>query len=324
MKIQKNVKLAPYTTYKIGGLARYFVAVKTEDDIREALGWAKEKKVSYFILGGGSNLLISDEGYDGLVISIQNHRRVGSSYGNNRSSYGRVILEVSSGALMRELVEETTNSGLIGLEWAGGLPGQLGGAIRGNASCFGGQIEDIIKNVKAMDPYGNIKIFNKNQCKFKNKTSIFKEKPELIILSAEIKFKKGDRAKLQEKVNYCLKWRKENQPIEFGTCGSVFTRKLLNELPKDFFDKHPDTQIAIKGINKQRFRELGTAYLIDYGLGLKGLRVGDAEISHKHANFIVNIGNARAEDVIILLSIVKSRVLNKYGILLEEEVYYLS
>ena len=314
MKIQKNVKLAPFTTYRIGGPAKYFIVVKTEEDIREALSWARSNNVPYFILGGGSNLLVADEGYNGLVISLQNNNFI---FKDDR-------LIADAGTTIHDLVTNSVEREFSGLEWAGGLPGQLGGAIRGNANCFGGHMHDVIKKVRIMLPDGSIKIFSKRQCKFSQKNSIFKQKSEYIILSAELKFKKGNKNKLQERVNYCVNWRAKNQPKKHGTCGSVFTRVLLKDLPKDFFDKHPDTKEAVKGIGKQKFQELGTGYLIDRGLGLKGMRIGGAMVSYKHANFVVNVKNAKAEHILIMNSLIKSRVMNKYGIILEEEVHYLN
>ena len=312
MNIQTNVELAPYTTYRIGGPAKYFCKAKTEEEILEALNWAKTKSVPYFILGGGSNLLIADEGYGGLVIHLVNNT---FEFKGNR-------LIAQAGANMQDLVSASVDKGLGGLQWAGGLPGQLGGAIRGNANCFGGHIEDVVYSVRAITPEGKIKTFGKRKCKFGHNKSIFKQKPGHIILSAELKLKPQDKKVLQDRMNYCLNWRKENQPKKEGTCGSVFTRVRLSDLPKNFFQKHPEAQIAVKGLQRQKFSELGTGYLID-ALGFKGKEIGGAKVSHKHANFIVNTASAKAEHILIMNSIIKSRVLNEYGIILEEEVHYL-
>ena len=314
MHLQQNVQLAPYTTYGIGGPAKYFVEAKNENEIREALIWAQKNNVPYFILGGGSNLLISDEGYNGLVIHLATKNYI----------FKKNKLIADAGCDVQTLVAESVKLELDGFQWAAGLPGQLGGAIRGNANCFGGHTEDIVSKVWAATPAGKIKIFNKRQCKFGHKTSIFKQKPQYIILSAQIMFKPGNKKELEERMNYCLNWRKTNQPHKKeGTCGSVFTRVRLSDLPKDFFNKYPETRGAVKGLQRQKFSELGTGYLID-SLGFKGRRIGGAQVSYKHANFIVNTANATAEHILIMNSIIKSRVLDEYGIILEEEVYYLS
>ena len=312
LKIKKNILLAPYTTYKIGGPAKYFVEAKTEEEILEALTWAQKNDVPYFVLGGGSNLLISDAGYDGLVIHLANK--------NYKFDGDRLVAD--AGCEVKTLVEDSVERGLDGFQWAGGLPGQLGGAIRGNANCFGGHTEDIIYSARAVTPKGKIKIFSNKQCKFGHKTSLFKQKPGYIILSAEIRLKHGDKKVIEEKMNYCVNWRAENQPKKEGTCGSVFTRVRLSDLPKGFFDRHPETKEAVKGLQRQKFSELGTGYLID-SLALKGKMIGGAQVSHKHANFIVNTANATAEHILIMNSLIKSRVLNEYGVILEEEVHYL-
>lgn len=313
MNIQTNVKLAPYTTYRIGGPAKHFVEAETEEEILEALSWAKKQNLPYFILGGGSNLLISDEGYGGLVIHLT----------NKNYKFDSDNLTADAGCEVKTLVEECVKRELDGFQWAGGLPGQLGGAIRGNANCFGGHTEDIIHSVRTITPNGKIKTFSKRKCRFGHKTSLFKQKPGYIILSAQIALKPGDKKTLEERMNYCVNWREQNQPKKEGTCGSVFTRVRLSDLPQGFFDRHPETQEAVKGLQRQKFSELGTGYLID-SLALKGKMIGGAQVSHKHANFIVNTANATAEHILIMNSLIKSRVLNEYGVILEEEVYYLA
>ena len=174
---------------------------------REALKWAQDNNVPIFVLGGGSNLLVADKGYNGLVIFLQ----------NNKFKFKGNKLIVDAGMPMQDLVRVSVERGLRGLEWAGGLPGQLGGAIRGNANCFGGHTHDVVKKVRVMSPDGSIKTFNKRQCRFSHKSSIFKQNPKYIILSAELKFKKGNKKKLQEKVDYCMNWRAQNQPQKHGT-----------------------------------------------------------------------------------------------------------
>ncbi|MEX0877973.1 MAG: UDP-N-acetylmuramate dehydrogenase [Candidatus Spechtbacterales bacterium] len=307
MIIKENVNLASHTTYKIGGPARYFAECRSEDNVLEALAFAKEKNIPYFILGGGSNVLVSDKGYGGVIVAIRNDNY---ELKNN-------ILSAEAGVMMRALVEETASEGMEGLEWAGGLPGQLGGAIRGNAGAFGGEIKDVIKSVKAVTPAGEIKEFKNSECNFEYRTSIFKEEPGHIILSAEMELKEGDRAKLLERVAELVEWRRSKHPMEYGNSGSIFKRKDLKEVEEHIIKKYPHIEHAI------RDGQVATAFFIDEA-GLKLKRVGGAEVSEKHPNFIINkSGTARAEDVTILAGLVKSSVLHQFGIVIEEEIQYL-
>ena len=186
MKIQKNVLLKNYTTFKIGGRAKYFFVAKTKKDLIEVINWAKEKKLPFSILGGGSNLLVSDRGFSGLVIK----------FGQPLSSY------VSKG-----------------LEWAVGIPGTLQGAVYGNAGAFGKSMKDVVGNVEVFDVDElRIKNYELSKCKFGYRDSIFKRKKNLIILSAEIKTKKSNPKKIKEYLEY----RKTTQPLNFPSAGSVF------------------------------------------------------------------------------------------------------
>ncbi|MDX1608030.1 MAG: UDP-N-acetylmuramate dehydrogenase [Candidatus Spechtbacterales bacterium] len=307
MEIQENIDLAPYTTYKIGGPARFFAACKSDEDVLEALSWAKKKDIPYFILGGGSNVLVADSGYEGLVISLQN-----DSYEINDKT-----LNAGAGVLMSTLVEETTEAAMAGLEWAGGLPGQLGGAIRGNAGAFGGEMKDIIKSVRVITPKGKVKTFKNKKCDFAYRSSIFKQQPGHIILSAQIELKKGDRDALLERVAELVEHRRSRHPLDYGNCGSVFKRKSLDDIPKEVFERYPEIEGAIRN------GQVATAFFIDQA-GLKKKRIGGAEVSERHPNFIVNkTGTAKAEHVMMLASAVKSRVLHQFGVLIEEEIHYL-
>ncbi|MDI6591595.1 MAG: UDP-N-acetylmuramate dehydrogenase [Patescibacteria group bacterium] len=256
--IKMNVPLKNYTTFGIGGPARYFFIAKTKFDLIEAIKIAKKFNLPFFILGGGSNLLVSDRGFNGLVIR----------YGQPLSSW------VSKG-----------------LEWAVGIPGTLQGAVWGNTGAFGRSMKDVVKEIEVFDTKtGKIKIFKNEDCQFSYRNSIFKEKKNLIILSVKIKSKKSNLQKIKQ----YLKYRKETQPLEFPSAGSIF--------------KNPDKFSAAELIEK---------------CGLKGKRIGGVQISKKHANFIVNLGNGRARDVIKLINLAKKSVKKKFGITLEEEIVIL-
>jgi len=304
MEIQENIELKPYTNYKIGGPARYFVSAKNEQDVVDAVAWAKDKDVPVFILGGGTNLLVSDSGYDGLVINVA----------LDSSSLRGARLVTGAGATVAALVDTTTEAGLSGFEWAGGLPGTIGGAIHGNAGAFGGETKDHVVLVRALSPTGTIKELSADECRFSYRTSIFKQEEGWVILSAIFELVKGDVEELKKVAEGYREWRRTKHPLEYGNCGSVFKRVAVSSLPKGLVDAHPDITQAIRG------DQVATAYFID-ACGLKLRRVGDVQVSEKHPNFLVNLtGNARAEDVVILRGIVKHAVQDTFGITLEQEV----
>ena len=303
MKIQKNIPLAPYTTFKIGGPARVFCEAKNEEEIFEALKFAQEKELPVFFLGGGSNVLVSDKGFDGLVIKISNFKFQISNFS----------ITCDSGCLLNSIVSESVKSGLSGLEWAAGIPGTIGGAVRGNAGAFGGAMSEIVESAKILEmPNFKSEILNNRDCEFDYRNSIFKKNPNLIILSVKLKLKKGNKTESEKKIKEILAKRKEKQPMEFPSPGSFFKnpiakdKKLIQQFETDTGQKLKDNKIP-------------TPWLIEE-VGLKGKKIGGAMVSEKHANFIVNTGNATAEDIVVLAAIIKTKVRNKFGIQLQEEV----
>lgn len=308
--IQENVSLAKYTTFRIGGPAKFFVEVKTIAELEEAVKFAKEKNLQIFVLGGGSNLLVSDAGFDGLVIKIKfNDLHIDAE--NN-------LIEAGAGVLMAKLVKDSIEEGLSGLEWAAGLPGSLGGAIRGNAGTFGLSMKDSVKTVKAHDLItGKIEEFENNDCQFGYRESIFKQKSDLVILSVVLAVNKGDKETMKQKFSEYISWRREFFPETYSP-GSFFKHteptehntKKLKEIPR-FFE-----------LKLHEKNTIPTGFVIEEA-GLKGKKIGGAMVSEKHANFIINTGNATAEDVVMLASIIKQQVRDKFGVELREEVQYL-
>ena len=304
MEIQENIELKPYTNYKIGGPARYFVSAKSEAEVQGAIAWAKERDVSLFVLGGGTNILVADAGFDGLVlhIALEEFSIKGSA------------LKTGAGVSVQTLVDATVERGLTGLEWAGGLPGSIGGAIHGNAGAFGGETKDAIVSVRALSPQGHIQELSRRECRFSYRSTIFKEEEGWIILSASFELARGNAQELAERVEELRHWRRSKHPLEYGNCGSVFKRVALGSLPKGTIEEHPDMSIAVRG------DQVATAYFID-ACGLKKRRVGGVEVAEKHPNFLINVtGEAKAEEVIMLIGIVKHAVAEKFGIALEQEV----
>lgn len=308
MKIQENIDLKKLTTFKIGGYAKYFCVVKNTKELNEVLDFVKKNKIKFFILGGGSNLLFSDKGFNGLVIKIQN---------TNYKIKNKKYLFAESGLMLNKLANFCCDNGLSGFEWAAGIPGTLGGAIYGNAQAFGSKISQSIKEVSAFDIKKNkiIKLNNK-QCDFSLKNSIFKKNNNLIILSAVFILKKGDKERAKEKINEFLHHRRTKHPLNFPSAGSVFVNLEQKIKNKKLLQKYPE----LVKMNKEGI--ILSGFLIEK-CGLKGKKIGGAQISEKHANFIINVGGARALDVLKLIDLVKKRVQKKFNIKLETEIKVL-
>lgn len=305
--LKENVSLADYTTFKIGGPARYFLIAKNSQDLAEAIKWAKENKIKFFVLGGGSNLLVSDNGYDGLVIKIKNSDLVAK---NN-------IIRAGAGMDLKNLVKLSVEKSLTGMEWAVGIPGTVGGAVYGNAGAFGSVMADSIKSVEAFDAENlKIKKLSVKQCQFGNKDSIFKNNKNLIIILIEFELKKGDSKEIKEEIKRFSGYRKDNHPLDLPSAGCAFKNYDKKITDSELLKKYPELIEFNKG------SRIPTSYLIDKS-GLKGQEIGRAKISEKHANFIVNLGGAKARDVLELIKIEKEKVKEKFGIELEEEVQYL-
>jgi len=304
-KIQKNISLAKYTTFKIGGPARYFFVAKNKEDLIKAIKTAKKLKLRFFILGGGSNVLFSDRGYRGLIINFQfsiiNFQKNGTIY-------------TGAGTKLEDIVKLAARESLTGLEWAAGIPGTAGGAVYGNAGAFNSVTGDIVKSVEVLDFRTlRIKNFSQKDCKFSPKNTVFKNRKNLIILSVVFKLKKGNKKQIQKKIKEYLSYRKKSHPFNLSSAGCMFknqkskikNQKLLKEFPE------------LKKFNKMGM--IPASYLVEKS-GLKGKKIGDAQISTKHANFIVNLGKAKAKDVIKLIKLAKQKVKKKFGVNLEEEV----
>ena len=305
--VRQNVMLSPHTTFNIGGPAEYFFIARNEKDVVSAIKLAEELKLAVFVFGGGSNLLVSDEGMKGLVVKIQNDDEISMS--------GQHIT-ASAGMQLGKLVDASIDASLAGLEWAGGLPGTFGGAIRGNAGAFGGEMKDSILSVHALDDHLELKEFSNEQCKFSYRSSIFKEK-NWIIISATLDLKEGNKEALQQIADSRKNYRKEKHPLEYPSAGSIFKNIDVKKIPAEFQNEFSDK------IKKDPFPIVPAAWFI-IGAGLTGTQVGQAQISHKHSNYIVNLGGATAADVLTLIDVVKNKVKEKYGIMLEVEVQYVS
>jgi UDP-N-acetylmuramate dehydrogenase len=297
--IQENVLLAKYTTFKIGGPAKFFAETDNESDLLSLLDLAKKNNWKFFILGGGSNVLISDDGFDGLVIKMKTARD-----------------KFWAGNSLASLVGDCQENFFSGLEWAVGIPGTIGGAIRGNAGAYGGCVGSIIETVRVLNlKNGEIENYSCEKCQFEYRSSIFKKNEKLVVLSVALALKKeNNRDVIREKMHEILQKRCEKIPQNFSA-GSFFQnplvtdRELISQFERDSGTKNIDGKIP-------------AGWLIDE-VGLRGKKIGGVMISENHANFIVNMGTGTAQEVVILSGIIKQKVRHKFHIQLKEEVVYV-
>jgi UDP-N-acetylmuramate dehydrogenase len=304
MILLQNIPLSKHSNYKIGGPADYFFEFKTVDELKEAIIEYKkidENLKNVFVIGKGTNVLFSDEGFRGLVMKnlIHSVKREGN------------ILELGSGVLMEEAVRFATSNNLSGFEWAGGLPGSVGGAIRGNAGAFGGETKDNCIEVESLD-LNTLKITKRNnkKCHFDYRWSVFKEKENHeIIISGKFEFKNGDSASIKEETQMKIDYRIDRHPLDLPNIP-------IDKVPKEVLKKFEGS------IKQDPFPVLPVAKLIAVS-GLVGKTIGGAQVSTKHPNFIVNLKNARSRDVYDLINLVKKELKNKFQVDLEEEVLIL-
>ncbi len=281
-EVTEDVSLAPYTTFKIGGTADLFVCPKNLVELLDVIALCKEQNAPYFLLGAGSNLLISDKGIRGVVIKLGD----GFDYAHAKQN----TILAGAGVSLAKLSAEAKNASLTGLEFASGIPGTLGGAIFMNAGAYGGEMKDVVDEVSYIDTDGTVKTISGTDCDFGYRKSIFSDGSKIII-SVKMTLKTGDKDEISATMRDLNARRKEKQPLEYPSAGSTFKR------PEGYF--------------------AGT--LIEEA-GLKGASIGGAQVSEKHAGFVINKGNATAKDVMDLIDHVKKTVFEKSGVELEPEV----
>ncbi|MBI2551574.1 UDP-N-acetylmuramate dehydrogenase [Candidatus Uhrbacteria bacterium] len=311
-RLKQNELLSKHTNFRIGGPARWYLEAKTEADVMDAWKIAHENSVPVFVLGGGSNTLAPDEGYPGLVIQIAMR---------DISIDGQDVV-ADAGALSVAVARQTGKAGLSGMEWAISLPGTIGGAVRGNAGCFGGETKDRLVSARVLRE-GKVVEMSKKDLDFHYRHSSIKGTND-IVLSAKFHLEKGDADELQKKMEEILGKRKASQPMSAGSAGCMFKNCELaagsSKLAAMIEKKIPlPNNCPLPAARCQ----LPAGWLIDQA-GLKGLRIGDAQISDVHGNFVVNLGKATAEDVMAVVHKAKETVKEKFGIELEEEVQLIA
>jgi UDP-N-acetylmuramate dehydrogenase len=315
INVQNNICLAPYTTFRIGGPAKYFCLVKNESELKEALTYAKDNKLKYFVLGGGSNLLVSDQGYDGLVIKIEINNYVFPALPSGSQG---TEMECGAGLNLSNAVRIAKEDFLSGLEWAAGIPGTVGGAIYGNAGAFGKSIAENIKNIRVLNiDEGNeykIENYSKEDCVFGYRDSIFKKNKNLIILSAVFQLERGEAGAIEDEMKENIKKRAKKQPAGFSA-GSFFKNPIVKN--RDLIIKfEQDTGAKVKD------DKLPAGWLVSEA-GFLGRKIGQIQVSEKHGNFILNLGDGKAEDVIMLMSMIKQKVRTEFNVQLSEEIIFL-
>lgn len=301
--LQENIPLARYTTFRIGGPARYFVEAQTRKELIAALDWAREKKVRYIIIGGGSNVLFLDSGFDGLVIK--------NSVADLKINGDKIV--VDSGCDLHQLVLQACRASLGGLESLAWIPGTVGGAIYGNVGIRGTrEIGDVVEAVEIYNvDEEKRQVLPRAQCKFSYRQSVFKSKATWVVLGVTLKLQPGvDGHALQAKCGEIGQTRKKKFPPQ-PSAGCVFENVPVEQAAGD--------QRLASVLSFAKGGKIATGLLIDRA-GLKGQKIGGAMVSPQHANFIVNTGTATADDVLKLISLIKARVRDMFGINLECEV----
>lgn len=282
--ILKQEPMQKHTSIKIGGKADIFIKIETVEQLKHTLKIMKEKKYPFYVIGNGSNLLVKDGGIRGAVLKIAIKEM------KMEETEDSVIFEAGAGIPLIQLSQLALEKSVTGLEFACGIPGTLGGAIAMNAGAYGCEMKDIVYSSDYMDDKGNIKTISNKEHEFEYRKSIFMQN-EGIIISSILKLQKGTETEIKEKMEENKKARIEKQPIDMPSAGSTFKRGT------DFI----------------------TAKLIDE-CGLKGYQIGGAKVSEKHAGFLINIGNATAEDMLELITYVKEQVKEKFGKTIELEI----
>lgn len=283
--IKRDEPMSKHTSFKIGGPADFFVRVQNINQLKRVIEIANENNIKYYIVGNGTNLLVLDKGVRGIVIRLDfNDIEI-----NEKNE--KVQMTLGAGVLLAKCAAVASNSGYTGFEFAGGIPGTIGGAVRMNAGAHGGEFKDIVIRTKYLDDKGKIIEIDNSKHEFEYRHSMFCNNQKYVILETTIELEKGNKEEIQSKMKEYLTYRKEKQPIDKPNAGSTF--------------KRGDGFI--------------TAKLIDDS-GLRGFSIGGAQVSEKHAGFVINKGNATAEDIMNLVNHIKKVVYEKFEKNIELEI----
>lgn len=283
--VHTDEPMSRHTTFRIGGSADYFVKPGNADEVAAVIAVCREYNIPYFILGNGSNLLVSDDGYRGMIINIMDNM-------DSVTVDGRIITAQAGAMLVRVSVMARDNA-LTGLEFASGIPGTIGGAVYMNAGAYGGEMKNVVKTVRAIDEYGRIYELDSEKMDFSYRHSIVEER-KLIVLEVTLELEHGSREAIDDRMKELAEARRSKQPLEYPSAGSTFKR------PEGYF-----------------------AGKLIMDAGLRGYSVGGAQVAEKHCGFVINKGGATASDVVELIRGVQHDVDDKFGVTLEPEVKML-
>lgn len=306
---KEHESLAKHLNIRIGGPARFFVELKTEQDVLDAVRIARQHDVAYFVLGGGSNTLAADEGWNGLVMKMTNRNLIIDGT--------KVVAD--AGVISALVARKTAELGLKGFAWAISLPGTMGGAVRGNAGCFGGEMKDTVTSVRVIRN-GDIVEIPAADLRFSYRHSIFKDAEHAsdIIFSVTMDLAQGSKEEEMALLEKYLASRKSSQPLGSSSAGCMFKNF-------EFTDEEQIGRMMTDGEIPPSMlanHKIAAGWIIEQ-LGLKGLQVGDAQVSDVHGNFLLNKGHATARDIAVLIGRIKAAAREKYGIELQEEVQFL-
>lgn len=277
--------MSSHCTFRAGGTAKYYVIPDEYTKVRDVMRLCVEENIPYYVIGNGSNLLVQDDGFDGVIIEIDSSLAEIEINGNE--------IVAKAGAKLSKIAVKALNESLTGFEFSHGIPGNLGGAVTMNAGAYGGEMKDVLKWVKVLDNNGEMKILKAEEIELGYRTSII-VKEKMIVLEACIELHKGNRDEIEKHMKELMAKRKEKQPLEYPSAGSTF--------------KRPEGYFAGKLIQDA---------------GLKGYRVGGAMVSEKHSGFVINYDNATATDIINLMKDVRKKVYEEFQVTLEPEVKIL-
>lgn len=277
--------MSRHTTFRVGGAAECMILIEQEEELLKLIPYLNQIEEDYFILGNGSNLLVGDKGYRGVIIKL--------GEGMDRITVDGECILVQAGALLSKTAAVARDAELSGMEFAAGIPGSIGGGVVMNAGAYDGEMKQITESVKVMDKEGNILVLDNDTMEFGYRTSIIKNRP-FIVLEVVLRMRAGKKDEIQAKMNELMAKRQSRQPLNYPSAGSTFKR------PEGYF-----------------------AGKLIMDAGMRGYRIGDAQVSEKHCGFIVNIGNASAADVREVIEEVQEKVKERFHVRLEPEIIFL-
>lgn len=283
--ILRNEPMCRHTTFRVGGEAQCFIRISSREQLMKVIPYLQQVEMPFFILGNGSNLLVGDKGYEGVILQVGDKMNAVSVQGN------QIIAQ--AGALLSQVARSAMEHSLTGLEFASGIPGTIGGGVVMNAGAYGGEMKQVVKQVTVLDKHGEILELSREDMEFGYRTSVIKNRP-FIVLEVCLELGQGESGEIAQKMKELAGKRKEKQPLEYASAGSTFKR------PEGYF-----------------------AGKLIMDAGLRGYSIGGARVSEKHCGFVINTGKATAADVAEVIQEVQERVKDKFDVLLEPEVIFL-